>query len=293
MKEKYVGRLMVLPCVITLLSIAIFPLLYSLYISFTNYELGRPIPLRFVGLQNYYDVLFKDARFWNALKNTFIFISSTISVQFVVGLILALTLNRMARGRAGVLAALLLPTMVIPVAAGYAWWMLYDVTYGPINYILYVFGLASQEAPPRWLASPELSLPSIILADIWQYTPFMMLILLAGLQAIPPEAYEASQIDGAGRWETFKHITLPLLKPAIAVALLIRVIDAFKIFDLVYILTQGGPGISSEVASYYAYLHGFKFFRMGYASALSYIILIIVAVFTTILLKVLRRGAAT
>ena len=288
-KEKHIPILFLLPCIVTLLAITIFPLVYSLSISLTNYELGRPIELRFVGLENYWTILFEDSRFLIAISNTFIFVASTITIQFFFGLALALVLNRSFKGRSFIVAVVLLPMMIVPVATGYIWWMLYDVSYGPFNYILEVAKLTTHEAPVKWLADPSLSLLCVIVTDCWQYTPFMMLVLLAGLQSIPVEPYEAAQIDGAGRWQTFRHITLPLLRSAIAVAILIRTIDAFKIFDLVYLMTYGGPGTSSEVASFYTYLNGFRFFRMGYASALSYIILLIVTLFTTIFLRFLRR----
>ncbi len=256
----------------------------------TNYELGRPIELRFVGLENYWTILFEDSRFLIAIANTFIFVASTITIQFFFGLALALVLNRSFKGRSFIVAVVLLPMMIVPVATGYIWWMLYDVSYGPFNYILEATRLTTHEAPIKWLADPSLSLLGVIVTDCWQYTPFMMLVLLAGLQSIPVEPYEAAQIDGAGRWQTFRDVTLPLLRSAIAVAILIRTIDAFKIFDLVYLMTYGGPGTSSEVASFYTYLNGFRFFKMGYASALSYIILLIVTLFTTIFLRFVRRG---
>jgi len=289
-KEKRIPILFLLPCIITLLAITIFPLVYSLSISLTNYELGRPIEIRFVGLENYWTILFKDSRFLIAITNTFIFVASTITIQFFFGLALALVLNRSFRGRSFIVAVVLLPMMIVPVATGYIWWMLYDVSYGPFNYILEAARLTTHEAPIKWLADPSLSLLGVIITDCWQYAPFMMLVLLAGLQSIPAEPYEAAQIDGASRWQTFRHVTLPLLRSAIAVAILIRTIDAFKIFDLVYLMTYGGPGTSSEVASFYTYLNGFRFFKMGYASALSYVILLIVALFTTIFLRFLRRA---
>lgn len=290
MREKYYSVLFILPCIIVILTITIFPLLYSLGISFTNIELGRPwLEFKIVGFQNYYEILFEDYRFWNALVRTLMFVASTITVQFFVGLGLALLLNRVFMGRRFVVGALLLPAMIAPVAVGFLWRMLYDVSFGPINYFLYVSGVTSLENPIKWCAAASTSLLSIVLADIWQYTPFMMLILLAGLQAIPMEPYESAKIDGAGRLQVFRYITLPLLRPAIAVAILIRTIDSFKIFDLVYLLTSGGPGVSSDVLSYYTYLNGFDFFRMGYASSLSYLVLMVVMVFTTLYLRFTRR----
>ena len=179
--------------------------------------------------------------------------------------------------------------MVAPVAVGFLWWTILDANYGPMNHLVVdILHLANDKI--SWTADANVALFSIMLVDIWQYTPFMMLILLAGLRSIPAEPYEAALIDGASGFTLFKYITLPLLKPAILVALLIRVIDSFKIYDLVYLLTYGGPGTATEVASFYIYLRGFKHFRISYAAALSYIILVISAVLITLLVNIIRRG---
>jgi multiple sugar transport system permease protein len=265
------------------------PLIYSLYLSVTNYEMGRPhIEIRFVGLQNYIEAIM-DARFLTALIRTFLFVAVVVSSEFVLGLILALALNRNFRGRNLVMILLTIPFMVAPVAVGFLWWTIFDTNYGPMNHLVVdILHLANNKI--SWTGDPNIALYSIMLVDIWQYTPFVMLILLAGLRSIPAEPYEAALIDGASGLALFRHITLPLLKPAILVSLLIRIIDSFKIYDLVYLLTYGGPGTATEVASFYIYLRGFKHFRISYAAALSYIILIISAILVTVLINIVRKG---
>lgn len=289
MKQSFTPYFFLLPAITLILALTIMPLIYSLYLSVTNYEMGRPhIEIRFVGLQNYIEAIM-DARFLTALIRTFLFVAVVVSSEFVLGLILALALNRNFRGRNLVMILLTIPFMVAPVAVGFLWWTIFDTNYGPMNHLVVdILHLANNKI--SWTGDPNIALYSIMLVDIWQYTPFMMLILLAGLRSIPAEPYEAALIDGASGLALFRHITLPLLKPAILVSLLIRIIDSFKIYDLVYLLTYGGPGTATEVASFYIYLRGFKHFRISYAAALSYIILIISAILVTVLINIVRKG---
>jgi len=288
-KQSFTPYFFLLPAITLILALTIMPLIYSLYLSVTNYEMGRPhIEIRFVGLQNYIEAIM-DARFLTALIRTFLFVAVVVSSEFVLGLILALALNRNFRGRNLVMILLTIPFMVAPVAVGFLWWTIFDTNYGPMNHLVVdILHLANNKI--SWTGDPNIALYSIMLVDIWQYTPFMMLILLAGLRSIPAEPYEAALIDGASGLALFRHITLPLLKPAILVSLLIRIIDSFKIYDLVYLLTYGGPGTATEVASFYIYLRGFKHFRISYAAALSYIILIISAILVTVLINIVRKG---
>jgi len=288
-KQSFTPYFFLLPAITLILALTIMPLIYSLYLSVTNYEMGRPhIEIRFVGLQNYIEAIM-DARFLTALIRTFLFVAVVVSSEFVLGLILALALNRNFRGRNLVMILLTIPFMVAPVAVGFLWWTIFDTNYGPMNHLVVdILHLANNKI--SWTGDPNIALYSIMLVDIWQYTPFVMLILLAGLRSIPAEPYEAALIDGASGLALFRHITLPLLKPAILVSLLIRIIDSFKIYDLVYLLTYGGPGTATEVASFYIYLRGFKHFRISYAAALSYIILIISAILVTVLINIVRKG---
>jgi len=176
--------------------------------------------------------------------------------------------------------------MIAPVVVGCNWKMIYHYTYGPLNYILRMLGLGEGI---NWLGSIRVAMASVIISDIWEWTPFMMIVLLAGLQTISIELYEAAIVDGASRWQVFWRITFPLLKPIMIIAILIRAMDVFKLFDLVVLLTQGGPAGASETVSYYNYLTGFKYFNMGYAAAIAYIQLIVIIIVANIFLRFLRE----
>ncbi|MCD6574793.1 sugar ABC transporter permease [Candidatus Aerophobetes bacterium] len=276
--------LFILPCMIILLALTIFPLIYSLWLSFNSWELAMGFPRKFIGLGNYVRMA-QDARFWHSMMNMGKVLVFGVGSQFLLGLLLAVLLDRSFRGKRLISTLFLLPMMLAPVVVGCTWRQIYNYSYGPLNYILQGISLPAFD----WLASPHLSLPSIIISDTWEWTPFFMVVLLAGLQSISPELREAASIDGASSWQIFYHVVLPLLKPVIIVAILIRMMDAFKLFDLVVLLTKGGPGGSSETIAYYNYLTGFKHFSMGYAAALSYIQLVVIIIIANIFLKFLTE----
>jgi multiple sugar transport system permease protein len=212
----------------------------------------------------------------------------TIGLQLVLGMGIALLLQRQVVAQGLIRTALLLPMMTTPVVVGLIWRFMFNPTQGIVNYLLGLIGIPG----PNWLGGLQTGLLSVMIADIWEWTPFMVLILLAALQTLPQEPYEAAAIDGASTWQTFLHITLPLLRPTIVVAVLLRAIDSFKTFDLVYVMTNGGPGTSTETLSFYTYKWGFKFFQMGYASALSFVMLIMVIIFANILILATARKRA-
>lgn len=282
--EKAMPFLFILPCVGILLAISIFPLIYSLWLSFNSWELAMGFPPEFIGVGNYIR-LFLEPRFWNAMLNTGRVLLFGVGSQFLIGLAIAILLDRLIRGRTLITTLFLLPMVIAPVVVGCTWRQIYHYEYGPLNYILRGVNLS---AIP-WLSNPNFSLSSVIIGDTWEWTPFMMVVILAGLQSIPEELREAAAIDGASNWKIFTHVLLPLLKPVIIVAILIRVMDAFKLFDLVVLLTQGGPGESSETITYYNYLVGFKHFSLGYAAALSYIQLVVIVVIANFFLRFLRE----
>ena len=282
--ERYMPVIFILPCVVILLSVSVFPFIYSLFLSFNSWQLATGGSKEFVWFSNY-GKLFTEPRFWNSMLNMGKELVFGVSAQFVIGLLIALVLNRIFRTRSLITTLLLLPMMIPPVVVGCNWRQIYHFTYGPLNYILRLFHISSEGL--NWLGSVKLSMPSIIISDTWEWTPFMMIVLLAGLQSIPVELYEVARVDGASRFQLFWNITLPLLKPTIIVVVLIRAMDAFKLFDLVVLLTQGGPASSSETVAYYNYLVGFKYFNVGYAAALAYIQLIIIIIIANIFLKFL------
>ncbi len=278
----------VAPTVFTLLCIVIFPLIFSLSLSLHDWNIFRQEGWQWRGLGNYADILFLDPYFRQSLKVTGFFLLGTVPLQFILGLAVALILYRITRKIIGFLrTTLIVPAIMTPIVVGIIWRLMYNPDLGMLNYLLSLIGLP----PVNWTGMPMSALPSVMMADIWEWTPFMALILLAGLQALPREPYEAAVVDGASNWQTFRYITLPLLSPVMLVAILIRLMDSFKTFDLIFVLTQGGPGMSTETMNYYTYRYGFKFFHMGYASALSWLLVIIVTVISIILVRTIRsRG---
>jgi multiple sugar transport system permease protein len=284
-----VGILFVLPAALTLLAITIFPLIYELRLVFMSWELTTNAPPEFVGLQNLIRVLFKDERFWASMRVTATLIILGVTIQLTLGTGLALLLNRLGRWRTGLVSLFLIPVMIAPVVAGFQFRMIYHDQFGPLNYLIeqVTFGHWRGFA---WIANPKVALFSILMTDVWQWTPFLMLIVLAGLQAVPQELYEAAEVDGASSWQTFWRITLPLLLPVIIIGILIRAMDSFKLFDIVYLVTGGGPGNVTETISFYTYLQGFKFFSLGYTAAMAFIQLIVITVIAQVFLRFQKRG---
>jgi len=282
------GWLMAAPAVLVILALGVYPLLTSLVLSFRRWDLqSREHP--FVGWENYRQALV-DGRVWGALANTGILVGAGVALQFTLGLGLALLLVGELRGKRLVIPLLMLPVMMVPVVVALTWRMLWDNQYGAVNYLL---GLVlRREVEIVWLAHKNTAMVAMLVTDLWQWTPFMFLVLLAGLSGVNPELYEAAALDGAGWWASLRDISLPGIAHVVAVALLFRALDAFKIFDLVFMFTQGGPGTSTETISWYIYQLGFKFFRMGYASAVSYLVLALLTVVATLYVGRFLRGEA-
>jgi len=255
---------------IILVGLNVFPFIWSFAVSFCSWNLtNRLVDLKFVGIQNYISIFFRDSFFWSSVKVTFIFLVTTITVQLILGLMIALLIYG-EQGKLGIVKTIIiLPIMITSVVVGLIWRFMFNPELGMINYLLSLIGITG----PIWLGHIQTSLLSVMIADIWQWTPFMALVLLAGLEAIPKEPLEAAYVDGASQIQSFFYVILPMLKPAMVVVLLIRTIDAFKTCDLVFVMTMGGPGTSTQVLSLYAYKWGFKFFEMGYAAAVAYIML--------------------
>jgi multiple sugar transport system permease protein len=293
---------MVLPTVVIILALSVYPLLYSLRLSFWNWNL-QPPQKSFIRFQNYADAL-SDPRVWGALQNTLLIVVVGIALEFLFGLGLALLLVDSVRLRRFVLPIFMLPVMMVPVVVGLTWRMLWDNQYGAINSFLRklfdhnvsvtLFSHHYQildVAPLNivWLGQTNTAKIAIIITQVWQWTPFMFLLLLAALSSVNPELYEAASLDGANWRHLLIDITLPGISRVIAVAVLFRALEAFKIFDLVYMFTQGGPGNSTETISWYIYELGFKFFRMGYASAISYLVLVMLSIAATVYVAAFLR----
>jgi len=266
--------------------VILFPLAYSFWLSFRNFDLSVGPDSEFVGGANYVEALIRDSRFINSIWNTAIIIGPSLVLELLVGLGLALLLSRIGRGRPIITALLAIPAMVSPVMAAMAWRMMFGVKYGAINNLGRQLGVI--DVYFDWFSSPFISIVAIVLVEVWHNTAFMMLVLLAGLQSIPQELYDAGKADGAEGWRSFWYITLPLLKFTMVVGLMIRLIDLTKLFGLIFVLTFGGPGGATETVAFSTYLAGFNDFRMSYAAALSYIIVGGVFVLTLVFMWIQR-----
>lgn len=280
---------MAAPAVVTIALIAIVPLAQTIQDSFFQLSLKfENAPRPFIGLSNYVSVL-SDESWFNALRVTTLVTVASVAVELVLGMIIALLINRSFRGRGIVRAAVLVPWALTTVVSAKMWAWIYDGRYGIVNDLLMKLGVVEQ--PIIFLVRPELTIWAMVAAEIWKTTPFMALLLLAGLQLIPNELYEATALDGASRWQAFWRVTLPLLKPTILVALLFRTIDAVRMFDLPRVLTNGGPGKSTETVVLYTYNTFFTSLNFGYASTLAVMIFLIVVLVSFMYIKVL--GAPT
>jgi multiple sugar transport system permease protein len=262
--DKHFSWLFPAPSVIIMIVLMAFPVAYTLYLSFTKWSptsLGTP---EIIGLQNYIELITDDERFLKALWRTIWFTVAAVGIQTVLGVGLALIFNREFVGRGLVRTIFLMSMVATPVAIALVWMMIMDINTGILNYFLdLIFGLRV-----GWLNDRSIVLWSMIIIDTWQWTPFIMLITLAGLSALPTEPYESAVIDGASPVQLFWYLTLPMLRPTLMVALMFRSIDALKTFDIIYVITQGGPAYASETLNLYGYSQGFLYFNMGYGSAL-------------------------
>lgn len=276
---------MVLPAALLIVALGIYPLIYALYLAFHQWDLQTPAH-PFVGLDNFRDAI-RDDRLWSALRNTWLIVLVGVTIEFFFGLLLALLLVDSRRLKRFVLPIFILPAMMVPIVVGLTWRMLWDNQFGAINHILRQF--LGDDLTIIWLGKTNTALIAMIVTQVWQWTPFMFVVLLAAISAVSPDLYEASSLDGASWWASFKDVTLPSIRHIVAVAFLFRALDAFKIFDLVYMFTQGGPGTSTETASWYVYRLGLQFFRMGYASAVAFLILILLTVVATVYVALFVR----
>jgi len=280
--DRRLAYVLLAPTIAVLLALTIYPLIYAIKISLQG-EAGNWT------LQNF-TRLAADRFFLSALAHTFVYAAIALTFEFLIGLSLAMLLNSQMRGRAVFRALLLVPMMLPPVVVGVVWRLMLNSNFGAVNGTLKGFGLNTDAL--TWTASPKLAMATVVIADIWQWTPFMFLILLAGLQAIPQEPYEAALIDGSSAWQTFQRVTLPLLKPAILIALLLRTMDLLRVFDQIFILTEGGPGFATETVSLYIYRTAFRFSNFGYAAAMSFVLLAITNVISVGYIRFLRTREA-
>ncbi len=272
--------LMTGPSILILVGVTLIPFIYGIMISLQRARMGKFDDLNFVGLANYLR-LFTREEFWSSLQVTLIFVVASTVLTISIGFLLATGLNRFFIGRTVYMALLILPMVMPPVVAGLMWKFMLDSHLGIFGYFTKLIGLP---AIP-WLSSSVMALFSVIIVDVWQWTPFCALLLLAGLQLIPKHLYEAGTIDSANRFQVFRYIVVPLMMPIFLIVLLIRLMDTFKIFDTIFVLTQGGPGMATEVFNMWGYHVGFRYFDLGGAAAIGVISFLIVLTLTTPVLK--------
>jgi multiple sugar transport system permease protein len=261
----------------------VFPVVYTFFLSFTDWSLTSGRPLSVVGLASYFKVL-KEPRFLASLGRTFYFTFGAVIVEMVLGTVLALILNRKFKGKGIVKALLLLPLVATPVAIGIVWNLFYDPTIGILNYVLSVLKLPQS----GWVSDARTVMPSLILVDIWQWTPMITIIVLAGLAGLSTEPYESAMVDGANGRQVLFQITLPMLMPTILTAVILRAIDALKTYDIIYAMTGGGPGYSSENLNVLAFKYSFEYFRMGQSAVMLVFLFAIVMLFSLMVMRVRR-----
>tara|TARA_B100000745_G_scaffold291531_1_gene231440 strand:+ start:527 stop:1432 length:906 start_codon:yes stop_codon:yes gene_type:complete len=279
------GAVIILPGVLLLLLVQLYPLLYSLFISFHDYRLLRPELTEFVWLKNYIDI-FSDEEFLNALSNTAIYVGLAIPIELMIGFVLALAIEKITRGKNLIRALLIVPQFMAPIAMGFVWRFLYNDEFGLINFMLRKIGI---ERPPLWLADPDIALYSCIIVEIWATVPIFMLLLSAGMASISSELIDAAKIDGANAIHRVRFIILPHLKPIILVALLIRGMDAFRVFDVVYSLTGGGPALSTDVLSLYLYRTAMLDRQFGDGASAAWIMMIMMLIASYVLIRTMYR----
>ncbi|HET7553308.1 MAG TPA: sugar ABC transporter permease [Gemmatimonadaceae bacterium] len=288
--DARLARWLVSPALVVIALVAIFPLGWTLWESLHRHDLRLPwIGQPFVGLGNYVRII-HDPRFWGALGHTALFTVVSVALELVLGLIFALAMNRAFRGRGLVRVAVLVPWAIPTVVAALLWRFLFDSQAGIANALLMQTGVIDK--PIVWFVHAATAWVPVILADVWKTTPFVALLLLAGLQNIDSALYEAAAVDGAGAWRQLTRITIPLLKPAILLVLIFRTLDAFRVFDLIYVLTGGGPGTSTEPIALYAFNALLQNLQFGYGAAISVVIFLITFGLALIYIKGLGAGGA-
>ncbi|WP_424929888.1 carbohydrate ABC transporter permease [Amaricoccus tamworthensis] len=282
-RDDPVKHLFLWPAFLVVLAIAIFPLIFSLANSFMSLRLVPPMPARYVGFENYADLL-TQPRFWQTVRTTALIAFTSVAFQFVIGFAIALALAGKVRGVEFFRVTFLMPMLVAPVAVALVARQILNPTMGPLNQIATFFGFANLP----YLTEANWALGSLIAVEIWQWTPFVILLLLAGLQGLPDDVYEAAELENASPWQQFWGITFPMMLPISAAVIFIRIVESFKIIDTVFVMTGGGPGVATETLTLFAYQEGFKKFNLGYTSALSFLFLAVVLILSLVYLALLK-----
>jgi multiple sugar transport system permease protein len=265
------------PAVIVLFLIVVLPIAFNIYLACTKWTVGLGQPV-FVGFDNFVDLV-SDERVWNGVRVMVYFSGLSLALEIGLGLLIALYFNREFRGSEIVQAIYIFPFAATPVAVALIWRIMLNPEIGVLNYLLRGIGLPGG----LWVSGEHTVIPALVLVDVWKWTPMITLIVLAGLKSLPPDPYEAARIDGASALQIFWYITLPMIRPVLIAALMLRSLDNLKEFDMIYTITQGGPGIASETLYLYSYTVGFGFFKAGYGSALMVVVFLIVLVFNVVM----------
>lgn len=277
-----------IPAVIVLVCITLFPFLYSVYLSTLNYDISKPyLGKNFVGLGNYLQAL-TNSRSLNSFRVTAVFVGTSVTIQSVLGLGVALVMQRLSRWRTLFIGLIIVPMLLPKMIVGLLWRIMYHPLVGVVNYLA---GSMFNVHHIEWLSNPSLALFSVILVDVWQWTPFMILILSAGLEMLPKDPFEAAQLEGANGLQIFSHITLPLISPIFIVAFLFRLVEDLRTFDIMWVMTAGGPGTKTETVDIYAYLIGMsRGGKISYASTLSVLLLVFTILVLTIFTKTVKES---
>jgi multiple sugar transport system permease protein len=286
-KKKKISILVyfILPAVIMLALFTLFPIVYSIRTSFLSWNLIKPhLGKRFIGFDNYVK-MFSDPRFWNSLKISFIFVAGSTCLSTALGLGIAMLLNRSFKGNVFFRLVFLLPMFITPVVVGIMWRFMLNAELGLVNYLLSLVGIKQV----GWFSHHVLALTTVMLIDVWEWTPFVILICLSGLQSLPHEPFEAAVIDGANGWKIFRFITIPLIKPLLLTVIIIRTMDTFRVFDIIFVTTRGGPGVTTENLNLYGFINAFEYYHVGYSTTITFfllIMIILISMFYTKMIKV-------
>ncbi len=274
------------PALLITAAVIVFPWIFTIYMSFYDWKIGQA--REFVGFANF-TKLANDPRFIESIGHTLYFTALAVILPVIFGTIAALIFNERFPLRGLFRAIFILPMMATPVAVALVWTMMFHPQLGVLNYLLSLVGIP----PQLWVYSPDTVIPSLVAVEVWHWTPLVMLIVLGGLASVPVEPYESAKIDGASAWQMFRHITLPLIMPFILVAVVIRMIDALKAFDTIFVITSGGPGTASETINIYLYLQAFSFYNIGYASAVTIVFFVLIILLTLVLLFLRQKAKWT
>lgn len=272
----------VMPAVVVVSAVIVFPWVFTIWMSFNEWTLGSS--REFNGLANFRK-LFVDEQFYLAVARTFLYTALAVILPLVLGTLAALVFHEKFAGRGILRGLFVMPMMATPVAIALVWRMMFHPQVGVLNYLLSLFGLG----PSEWVFNPKIVIPTLVMVETWQWTPLVMLVVLGGLAAVPTEPYESAQIDGATRWQMFRYITFPMVLPFVMVAVIIRTIDALKSFDIIFAITQGGPGNASETINVFLFNQAFAYNNIGYASAIVIVFFALIVLMSLVLLHVRQR----